>query len=225
MKAQHISVVIPVLNERERVGLAIRSVAGAGEVVVTDGGSRDGSPGIARDLGCQVVSGPPGRGQQLRRGAEPTSGQVLVFLHADCRLEGDWTDQILAALAAGSSWGCFRQQIDARGRRFRWLEQGNAWRARRRGLVYGDQCLWLQRSLYQQCGGFAEVPLMEDVMICDRLRRLAGPPAILAGPVCMSARSWQRRGVVRQTIRNWILFGLFRCGVSPDWLAHRYRPT
>jgi rSAM/selenodomain-associated transferase 2 len=221
------SVVIPALNEGELIAGTIRScqAAGASEIIVCDGGSRDDTVAIARRLGCVVLSEVPGRGRQLAAGARRAKGHTLVFVHADTRLSRGCLRQIedhLASCQPADAWGGFRQRIDASGWRYRWLERGNAWRASWRQLVYGDQAMWITQNLYQRVGGFAEVPLMEDVMICDQLKLIV-PPALLPGPIHLSPRHWQGRGVTRTTLRNWYLFHRFRRGVTPTQLARRYR--
>lgn len=218
-----ISVIIPTLDERDCIRKAVASARddNADQIVVCDGGSADGTPAIARELGCQVIQSSPGRGQQLAQGATVATGDVLVFLHADSVLTTGCLKQIRQRATDGS-WGCFQHQIDASGRRFRWLEKGNSWRARFRGLVYGDQTLWVHRKIYESVGGFAGVPLMEDVRISEALRK-TGAPLILPGPVRISARHWLRHGVIRTTLRNQFLMGLYRCGFSPDRISSLYR--
>ena len=118
--------------------------------------------------------------------------------------------------------GAFSQRIDAGGLAFRLLEWGNARRARWLGLPYGDQAIFVRREAFFAAGGFPDVPLMEDVLLMQRLRRRAWP-LLLPGPVHVSARRWQRHGVVRQTIRNWALLAAFASGISPERLARYYR--
>lgn len=219
------SVIIPVFNDQHLLADAVESAwqAGADEVVVVDGNSDDQSTGVANQLDCRLLHSQRGRGYQLDCGARAASGDVLIFLHADAALTGDCLIQVGDAIQRDAAvWGCFQQSIDGRGQRFRWLERGNAWRARVRRLVYGDQGIWMTRQAYDDSGGFPQQPLMEDVVLSDRLRAI-GPPHILPGPIQVSARGWLRRGVFRQTIRNWTLFGLYRCGVSAERIARWYQ--
>lgn len=97
------------------------------------------------------------------------------------------------------------------------------WRVRRRGLAYGDQGIFVRRAVFEALGGFPEVRLMEDVMLMQALRRRSRP-APLPGPVYVSPRRWQKHGVLRQTVRNWLLLSAFRLGVHPDRLAAFYAP-
>jgi len=149
---------------------------------------------------------------------------VLLFLHADNWLERNAIAQIRSALRDPSVLGgAFRQHIDAPGHCYRLLEWGNAARVRWRGLPYGDQGIFLRRTVFEQLGGFPQIELMEDLYLMRRLRRLARP-VLLPGPLHVSARRWRRHGLIRQTLRNWALLTAERCGVSPDQLARYYPP-
>lgn len=221
-----ISIIIPVLNEAERIACAVRRACetNAAEVIVVDGGSVDGTAALAKSAGANVIESSPGRSKQQNAGARQARGDVLLFLHADCWLAPGALVQIDEALAeAQIQCGAFRQRIEAEGRRYRWLEQGNAWRVRRRGLPYGDQGIFVRRATFEAQGGFPEVRFLEDVMLMRQLRGQAWP-ALLPGPIYVSPRRWQKHGVVRQTVRNWLLLAAFRLGVHPDRLAAFYAP-
>jgi rSAM/selenodomain-associated transferase 2 len=225
MNSQDISVIIPALNEQSLIGRAIRSAwaAGAGEVLIVDGGSRDATPEVARRLNCRVIESPPGRALQQNAGAAAARGPVLLFQHADCWLHADGLWQVARAMSQRPATvaGAFRQRIGARGPLYRLLERGNAARVRWFGLAYGDQGIFVRRAVFEQIGGFAAVPLMEDVMLMRQLRR-HGPLLLLPGPLHVCARRWRNQGVIRQTARNWCLLAAFFCGVSPASLARFY---
>lgn len=220
-----VSVVIPALNEEQLLAAAIASAwaAGAAEVVVADGGSHDRTREIAEADGGLVVTGRRGRAAQQNAGAERAAGDVLLFLHADNRLGSDAIQQVSDALSKSGAWGgVFWQQIEAPGALYRALEYGNAWRVRWRGLPYGDQGIFIRREVFRELGGFPELPLMEDLVLMRQLRRRAWP-LLLPGPVYVHPRRWQRHGIVRQTLRNWLLVTAWRLGVSPERLAAHYR--
>jgi rSAM/selenodomain-associated transferase 2 len=219
-----LSVIIPALNEAANIRRAIESSrqAGASEVLVADGGSDDATPRIAAELGCPVIDAPRGRASQQNAAARLARGDVLLFLHADNALAGNIAAQIESALASPRVLhGALRQRIEAPGLAYRWLERGNAARARWLGLPYGDQAIFLCRSVFEEIGGFPDVPLLEDLIVMQRLKRL-GWPVLLPGPVLVSPRRWQRHGIAGQTLRNWRIVAEYSCGVSPERLASRY---
>ena len=224
-----VSVVIPTLNEEARVGLAIRSAiaAGATEVIVSDGGSSDATLAAATRAGATAtVRSLPGRGVQLNAGSTFATGQFILFLHADSQLGESCLRQIAACSRhsrdpAEVVWGGFRQRIEDPSSRYRLLEWGNALRVQLRRLPFGDQAIFVPRSTFKEMGGFAEVPLMEDVELAARLRKLSRP-LLLEGPVTVSPRRWQDRGVVRQTLRNWKIQAAYALGASPERLRDWY---
>ncbi len=221
-----VSIIIPALNEGPRIGNAIQRAwsAGAQEVIVADGGSTDATPEVAAGLDCRFLSCPPGRAVQQNRGAEQAAGDVLLFLHADTWLEPGGVDQIRRVMGGdgGPGHGAFEQRIAATGRGYRWLEWGNAWRVRRRGLPYGDQGIFIRREAFWEAGGFPVVPLMEDLILMRALRRNRRPQ-LLPGPLHVDPRRWQRHGIVRQTVRNWALVTAYDGGVPLERLARAYR--
>lgn len=221
-----ISVIIPVINEVAHLSGAVQSAwkAGADEVIVADGGSSDGTVEKARALSCRLVETTAGRGPQQNAGAAAASGEVLLFLHADARLSPACDRQLHEAFSADPHLvgGGFEQEIRHPSTVYRWLERGNAARVRWQQLIYGDQGLFVRRAAFQRVGGFPEFPLMEDFEISRRLRKI-GRLILLPGPITISARRWEKHGVIRQTARNWTLATLYRCGASPFWLARQYR--
>jgi rSAM/selenodomain-associated transferase 2 len=217
------SIVIPTLNEATHIAGAIVSARALepAEIIVIDGGSTDDTLAAARGAD-QVLMAVRGRAAQQNFGAAASQGDVLLFLHADCRLEPGGLDQVATALAdARCVGGCFRQRIDAGGVRFRWLERGNSLRVKLWGLAYGDQGIFVRRDVFDRLGGFPSLALMEDLFFMKRLRR-EGSLALLAGPLHVSARRWERQGIFLQTTRNWCLTALAQCGVSPNRLARFY---
>ena len=228
MTPQDISVIIPAFNEAPRIGTAIESAMNedAGEVIVCDGGSADDTVQVAQTQGATVVRSDPGRGRQLARGADAAKGAFLLFLHADNRLSGGCLtalcDLVNHADDQAQVWGGFRQKIDASGLIYRSLEWGNATRVRLRGMPFGDQAIFVSRSNYRRVGGFQTVPLMEDVLLARALRRQSWPK-LIDRAIVVDARRWQKRGIIRQTLRNWGIQFAHSCGVSEDRLAEWYR--
>ena len=221
-----LSVIIPALNEAANISRSIHTAwtAGANEVIVVDGGSDDATPWLAATAKCKLLESACGRATQQNVGARAANGDVLLFLHADNWLAAAVAEQIDAALADPRRvCGALRQKIEAQGPAYRLLEFGNNLRVRLFGMPYGDQAIFVKRSVFEDVGGFSEVPLMEDVLLMQRLRRLAWP-VLLPGPVYVSPRRWERNGITRQTLRNWWLLARFTCGASPQTLAKNYSP-
>lgn len=218
-----LSVIIPTLNEADRIGELISQTRALGdcEIIVVDGGSADDTLKNARGAD-QVLSTERGRAIQQNTGADAAAGDVLLFLHADCFIEPGGLEAVRAALSDERVvGGCFRQRIDAAGLRYRMLERGNALRVRLLKWAYGDQAIFLRRNIFKKIGGFPDLKLMEDLYLMKRLKR-QGRIALLDARVKVSARRWQRKGVVRQTLRNWTLITLAHLGVSPNRLARFY---
>jgi rSAM/selenodomain-associated transferase 2 len=164
-----------------------------------------------------------GRAVQQNAGAAISRGDVLLFLHADCWLEPGALDAVRTALAEERCvGGCFQQAIEAEGRLYRWLERGNALRVRWWKVAYGDQGIFVRRRVFEELGGFPPLALMEDLFFMKRLRN-TGRIALLNERLHVSARRWQRTGVVRQTARNWWLIALAHAGVPTSRLAELYR--
>lgn len=228
MRAQ-LSVVIATLN-----AAPVLSVLAAGlmegvqaglirEVVVSDGGSTDGTLTIADDLGAIVVHGAPSRGGQLRRGAAAARGEWLLFLHADSGLPDGWTQAVAAQMAQGAP-GYFTLAFDAHGLAPRLVAGWANLRARVFALPYGDQGLLISRSLYDAAGGYSDIPLMEDVALARTLARLPGArPVALPLAIRTSAARYQRDGWIKRGARNLWLLIRYLTGADPDRLAQAYR--
>ena len=221
-----ISVIIPALNEAAGIVRAVTSAqeSGAEEVVVADCGSTDETCSLAEIAGARVIAAPRGRAVQQNAGAQVSTGDVLLFLHADNWLGRDAIAQVRSAVSHrnGTCCGAFQQKIEAAPMMYRLLERGNAERVRWLGLPYGDQAIFVTRELFDQVGGFPDEPFLEDVLLMQRLRRLSWPQ-LLPGPVHVSPRRWEKRGVIRQTLRNWAILSAFSLGASPKTLANWYR--
>ena len=218
-----VSVVIPTLNEAAHIAklIAWLRTERADEIIVADGGSQDGTVTLAQ-AADKVVEGLPGRARQMNAGATQATGDVLLFLHADCTLEAGALAAAKAALAKRSVIaGCFTMRVEAPGLLFRCIDWCASARVRFTGLVYGDQGLFLRRVDFERLGGFPPVQFMEDVLISQKLRR-QGRIQLLSHAIFVSPRRWQKMGVVRQTMRNWALTALAAAGVHPDRLAPYY---
>jgi len=229
MQAVPLSIVMPVLDEAPLIDAALRALAPLRaqgvEVVVVDGGSRDGTAAIAVRAADRVVVGPRGRAAQMNAGAAQSVAPLLLFLHADTVLPAEAAAQVAAALAdAGRPrvWGRFDVRIAGRPRALGLVAALMNLRSRLTGIATGDQAMFMTRAAFDAVGGFPDQPLMEDVEMSRRLRRLS-PPACLRERVVTSGRRWEQRGVWRTIVLMWRLRLLYRLGVAPERLARSYR--
>jgi rSAM/selenodomain-associated transferase 2 len=224
---QTLSVVIPTLDEAERLPRLLDDLDAVpeAEVVVVDGGSVDGTPGLARRAGATVVETAASRGVQLRAGAEVSSGHWLFFVHADCRLGAEAAEALrrFPVTAREEDFAHFGFELEGSGPIHRFIEWGQGLRERWLGLVYGDQGLIVSRALYRRVSGYPPWPLMEDVEMIRRLeaqgRRIALPATLVA-----SSRRYDREGGLRRWMRNVVAMTLFQAGVDPRRLDGWYDP-
>ncbi len=212
-----ISVVIPCLNEAANLPRAVASARKGRdlEIIVVDGGSRDGSAQAARELGCTVICTPPGRGPQMKAGADRAQGEYLLFLHADTRLHLGWDQEVRRICQLpGVAAGAFRFRLDAPGASLRFIEMMVGLRSRWLQLPYGDQALFLKAATLEAIGGMPALSIMEDVELVRRARQ-KGRIVISSLPAVSSARSWLERGVWRNTLHNWHTFLRYRLMGTP----------
>ncbi len=219
-----ISVIIPTLNEAENILQTLERVGDIpdGEVIVVDGGSKDGTVKMAEEWGARVVRSEPGRGRQMDRGAAEAYGDILLFLHADTLLPEDFQLLIREAMSDPlTAGGAFTWKVDSPGLFLRWIERTVAWRTRLFRLPYGDQAIFVNSALFRELDGYASIPLMEDVDLVRRLKKY-GDIISLDAPVTTSARRYERFGPVRTTLRNKVIFFGYYLGIRPDRLVKWY---
>lgn len=219
------SIIIPMLNEATGIvpllaGLQEWRDDGA-EIIVVDGGSQDGSPAAAAPLASLLLSSRRGRSRQMNAGAARAAGDILLFLHADTRLPPGALRHIATAIAKGARWGRFDVQIDGKLRGLGLVAWMMNWRSRLTGIATGDQAIFVSREAFDRVGGFADLPLMEDIVLSRALRRLAWP-ACLRQRVTTSGRRWQQHGLLPTILKMWHLRWRFFCGAHPADLAREY---
>jgi|SRR5579862_2690912 len=219
-----LTIIVPVLNEAAIVAGALRALApmrarGA-EVIVVDSGSRDGTAQLARPFADRVLGVARGRGAPLNAGAALGSGDVLVFLHADTALPEN-ADRLVAAALTRRAWGRFDVRIAGRHPLLAVVARMINWRSRLTGIATGDQAIFVTREAFMAVGGFPDLPLMEDIAISRRLKRICRPYCI-GTPVVTSGRRWETNGVWRTILLMWRLRLGYYLGVAPAALAARY---
>lgn len=223
MSGTNFSFVIPVLNEQACIADLLHSLEACyphSELIVVDGGSVDDTVAIARGLCDSLLTCESSRALQMNCGAAVARGSYVFFLHADSR--PTVSAQALAeVLAAAPGWGFCRSRLDSSKKAFRVIETAMNIRSRVTSVATGDQMLFVRRDLLADTGGFANIPLMEDVEFCKRLRKHSSP-VIVANPVISSSRRWETRGVLRTVFHMWALRLAYVCGVSPRRLWQQY---
>ena len=222
-----LAVIIPTLNAADGLPACLAALVQArndgliAHVIVSDGGSSDATLAIARDAQAQLVTGQPGRGQQLQRGADAATAPWLLFLHADTVLEPGWADAARTHMAqAPDHAAVFTFALNEDSAPAHRLARMVAWRVRVLGLPYGDQALLISRALYDEIGGYRAMPLMEDVDIVRRLGRrrlrMLHPRAIT------SARRYLREGYLMRSTRNLFCLSLYFLGVPAGLIKRIY---
>lgn len=221
-----LSIVIPALNEAAGIEATLKALqplrARGVELVLADGGSGDTTVAVARPWVDTVADAPRGRALQMNAGAARAQADALMFLHADTRLPPSGDVLALQSLAEGACWGRFDVRIEGRPRMLRVVAVLMNLRSRLRGIATGDQAIFVTRAAFERVGGFPAQPLMEDIEISRRLKRL-GRPACLRARVCTSGQRWEQRGVWRTIVLMWRLRWRYWRGVPAAQLAEAYR--
>jgi rSAM/selenodomain-associated transferase 2 len=221
-----LSIIMPVLDEGEGIAVALDALAdlrGLGvEVIVVDGGSGDATVQRARLRADLVLKAPRGRASQMNAGAEKASGDVLLFLHADTRLPAAAELVVLGGLErSGRAWGRFDVSISGQHPLLAVVSRMMNFRSRATGIATGDQAIFVKRDAFVAAGGFPAIPLMEDIALCKRLKRV-GRPLCLSERVVTSGRRWEQHGVLWTIVLMWRLRLSYFLGADPALLARRY---
>ncbi len=224
---RHISIVIPALNEAAAITRTLQrlqAMRGRGhEVIVVDGGSGDDTVARAEPLADRILHSERGRAAQMNAGAAAAMGDIVWFLHADTLAPDNGDLHVLAALADPTSlWGRFSVRLSGRHLLFRFIEAMMNLRSCLSGIATGDQGIFVRRGTFTAVGGYPRQPLMEDIALSRRLRRL-GRPRCLRSRLVTSSRRWEQRGVVRTVMLMWRLRFLYMLGADPARLARQYR--
>jgi rSAM/selenodomain-associated transferase 2 len=233
--AMPISIIIPTLNEERTIMTTLAHTAALGfdELIVVDGGSLDQTPVLVESYRrrtqspaqspVRLVTAPGGRARQMNEGAKASRGEILLFLHADTQLPGDAKTIIDTTLADQRMvGGRFDVRFDRPSMWGTIISRMMNWRSRLSGIATGDQALFVRRPVFEQMGGFADMPLMEDIDFSRRLKR-KGATAALTATVTTSFRRWERHGPLRTILLMWALRFLYWIGISPSHLLEWYK--
>ena len=219
-----LSIIIPALDEAtiivETLAALVPLRARGAEVIVVDSGSNDSTPALARTFADRVISAPRNRGAAMNAGAALASGDVFLFLHADT-IVPDNADRLIASALARRVWGRFDLRIAGRHPLLALVARMINWRSWLTGIATGDQAIFVTYEAFQNVGGFADLPLMEDIALSRKLKRCSRPYCITT-PVVTSGRRWEYHGVLRTIALMWRLRLAYYCGVAPARLALAY---
>jgi rSAM/selenodomain-associated transferase 2 len=222
-----LTIVVPVLNEAAIIADALGALkqlrARGAEVIVVDSGSTDSTASLAAPLADRVIAGPHGRGAAMNTGAALGSGAALLFLHADTTPPNN-ADELIANALRQRAWGRFDLRIAGRHPFLALIARLINWRSRLTGIATGDQAIFVTRAAFFAVGGFPDLPLMEDIAISRRLKKLSRPSCVRM-PVVTSGRRWEYHGVLRTVLLMWRLRLAYYLGVAPQKLAALYAPV
>jgi len=221
-----LSIIVPVLNEEAGIVATLQALsslrARGAEVIVVDGGSHDCTAEVARPHCERLLAAPRGRAAQMNAGAAAARGEVLLFLHADTRLPDDADRHVAHALAAGGrAWGRFDVRITGTHPLLPVVAAMMNLRSRLTGIATGDQAIFATRTAFAAVGFYPDIPLMEDIVLSRRLKRLSRP-LCLRSRALTSGRRWEKHGVMRTILMMWRLRLAFFFGAEPAALALRY---
>jgi rSAM/selenodomain-associated transferase 2 len=193
------------------------------EILVVDGHPAATTLDVVTDRNCILLKSPKGRAHQMNRGAQTAKGRILVFLHVDCGLPVGALDKIRRVLADQSVVaGAFDLGVDSSHPFIRFMCVTSSWRARVSRVPYGDQAIFTTKEYFQAIGGFAPIPIMEDVELMKRIKTNGHKIEILPDEVISSARRWQEEGIIRAWLRNHKLRIRYFFGAPPENLVRHY---
>lgn len=223
-----ISVIIPVLNEASRINSIIdhlcdRGFCGNHEIIVVDGDPDGGTIGAAKYGKVKSILAPKGRARQMNAGADASNGDILLFLHADTRLPDKAPQKIISAMKQEKYVaGAFDLGIDSNRISIKVISYTASWRSHLTRIPYGDQGIFIKRNYFYQIGGYGDMPLMEDVELMRRIKKMGDRIFILPDRISTSARRWEQEGILYCSLRNMIISNLYYIGVSPHTLVKYY---
>jgi len=224
------SIIIPVLNEAATINLFLKHLRGLPtnektEIVVVDGDPDCTTARALTETTIITLASARGRARQMNAGAAFASGEILIFLHADTELPPNALGLMSTVMGQRQYvGGAFALGIKSDRFVFSLIAQVASWRARATRIPYGDQVIFLRRDFFLSIGGYRDIPIMEDVEIMQRIKKLGERICLIPDRVQTSPRRWEKEGIIYCTLRNWLLSSLFYLGVSPEKLSRLYPP-
>lgn len=221
-----ISVIIPVINEEKVIEKTLEELKDTRgiEAIVVDGGSTDRTAQIVNKSSLKFVQTIKCRSQQMNEGAKIAEGDILFFLHADCKVEKNVFDTIKQCIKEGYIGGCLSQKIDSQSVIFRLIEASGNIRAKLTRVFYGDQGIFVRKDIFDTLKGFEDVELLEDVIFSKKMKK-AGKTCCLNEKILVSPRRWQKQGIIKTSVINWIVSLGFILGKDPSYLKRYYKET
>ncbi len=223
--ALSLSIVIPVLNESGQIEACLKTLQGlrqlGAQVIVVDGGSADNTATLAKPGADQIIVSGAGRATQMNAGAALAQHKWVLFLHVDTWLPEKMPDIVMAWNYSKSKWGFFSVRLNSDRLAFRFIEWFMNRRSYYTGIGTGDQCQFVDREIFEQVNGFADIPLMEDIELSKRLKRVSRPLVVVA-KATTSVRKWQDEGILKTVLKMWRIRLAYYFGAAPEQLAEKY---
>ncbi|CAA9890733.1 conserved hypothetical protein [Candidatus Methylobacter favarea] len=218
------SIIIPTLNEASAIQSclsALQPLRHNCEIIIADGGSTDNTADLADPLADKIVTSEQGRGLQMNNGARHARGEILIFLHVDTYLPENALPGIQQQLASNFQWGRFDIQLSGSHFMLKLIAYMMNQRSRLTGIATGDQVIFVSRQAFAAAGAYPEIPLMEDIELCQALKKIS-PPVCLKAKVTSSARRWEQFGIYKTLLLMWSLRWRYFFGADPQLLADLY---
>lgn len=220
-----LTIIIPTFNEAlgiEKCLLALQSLRQQGcQIIVADGGSIDETMALAKPLADLIISTDKGRAKQMNTGAKLANNDILLFLHADTFLPENTFELITKSLTSEYHWGRFDMYLSGSHPMFIIIALMMNWRSRLTGIATGDQAIFVKKLNFEIIQGYPDIALMEDISLCQQLKKFSAPICLKA-KVSSSSRRWQDNGVVKTMLLMWWLRAGFYFGITSDTLAKLY---
>jgi rSAM/selenodomain-associated transferase 2 len=218
------SIIIPTLNEALSIKqclMALQPLRECCEIIVVDGGSMDNTEKLAKPLVDKLIASEKGRAIQMNAGVENAKGNILIFLHADTFLPPEALTQIAQTIGHKRQWGRFDVELRGSHTMLKMIAFFMNWRSRITGIATGDQVIFVNKQLFESVGHYPVIPLMEDIALCKKLKKIS-QPVCLKTRVISSGRRWEQFGVFKTIVLMWSLRLRYFFGADPQILALLY---